>query len=368
MVEIAKPVAIPKTRKPGTLHSFFALKFHDGDEDKAKVEAIEKALNEAGITITLMARDIEKWGKAEIPKGKTLMTDYAFPAMQQCDCNIIEFSEKGVGLGINAGYCYAIGKPIFVIAKTGSDISTTISNLATRVIFYDFPDDLIEPFKQIVADFNLLKVNNELRKHIEAVVFPQYKKNEPAHSLGHIKYVIDRSFKFAQTVPNINYDIVYTVAAYHDIGHHIDPKKHERVSAEIMQEDKKLIDFFSEDELKTIKEAIEDHRASSNHEPRSIYGKIVSTADRNNSVESCLERSYFYEKNLHPEYNDDELFNRAYEHLKLKFGENGYAKLFFEDEEYEKFLADIRKLLSDKKKFIETQRKHINGIKIRRND
>ena len=208
-----------------------------------------------------------------------------------------------------------------------------------------------------------IKINDEIQKHIENNVFPEYQKNEPAHNLSHIKYVIDRSFKFAQTVPNINYDIVYVIAAYHDIGHHIDPKKHELVSAEIMQKDQELKKFFSEDELKTIKEAIEDHRASSDHEPRSIYGKIVSTADRNNSVNSCLERSYFYGKKLHPEYSDDELFNRAYGHLKQKFGENGYAKFFFKDEEYEKFLTDIRKLLSNKEKFIEAQRTYIEKLK-----
>lgn len=368
MVEEAKPAIIPKDKKPGTLHSFFALKFHDGDKDKAKVEAIEKALNKAGITITLMARDVEKWGKAKIPKGKTLMTDYAFPAMRQCDCNIIEFSEKGVGLGINAGYCYAIKKPIFVVAKTGSDISTTISNLASKVIFYDSPNDLIKPFKQIVADFNLFRVNNNLRTHIENVIFPEYEKNERAHNLGHIKYVIDRSFKFAQGIPDINYDIVYVVAAYHDIGHHIDPKKHEMASSKLMQKDKKLKEFFSKNELKIIKEAIEDHRASLDHEPRSIYGKIVSTADRNSSVEACLERSYFYGKRLHPDYTDTQLFNRAFEHLNLKFGENGYAKFFFKDEEYEKFLTDIRKLLSDRQKFIETQRKYIKNLKLQKNN
>ncbi|MBR3122450.1 HD domain-containing protein [Candidatus Saccharibacteria bacterium] len=208
-----------------------------------------------------------------------------------------------------------------------------------------------------------IKINDEIQKHIENNVFPEYQKNEPAHNLSHIKYVIDRSFKFAQTVPNINYDIVYVIAAYHDIGHHIDPKKHELVSAEIMQKDQELKKFFSEDELKIIKEAIEDHRASSDHEPRSIYGKIVSTADRNNSVNSCLERSYFYGKKLHPEYSDDELFNRAYGHLKQKFGENGYAKFFFKDEEYEKFLTDIRKLLSNKEKFIEAQRTYIEKLK-----
>lgn len=153
MPQKAQKAKIPYERKPKTLHSFFALKFHEGDEDRAKVEAIEAALNKAGIEITLMARDVEKWGEAEIPEGKTLMRDYAFPAMLQCDCNIIEFSEKGVGLGINGGFCYASGKPIYIIAKTNSDISTTIANVATEIIFYDKPEDLTEPFRKIVQNF-----------------------------------------------------------------------------------------------------------------------------------------------------------------------------------------------------------------------
>ena len=209
----------------------------------------------------------------------------------------------------------------------------------------------------------MIEINNELKKYIEENIFPEYQKNEKAHNIEHIKYVINRSFKFAETVDNINYDIVYTVAAFHDIGHHIDPKKHEIISAEIMMKDENLKKFFSEWERNIIKEAIEDHRASSNHEPRSIYGKIVSTADRNNTVEACLMRSYTYGKKLEPDYTDEQLFERAYEHLKLKFGENGYAKFFFKDEEYEKFLSDIRVLLSDKNKFIDTQRAYIKLLK-----
>ena len=153
MTKLAQKAKIPCERQRAKLHSFFALKFHDGDEDLAKVEAIEKALNKAGIEITLMARDVEEWGNATIPEGKTLMKDYAFPAMKQCDCNIIEFSEKGVGLGMNGGFCYAVGKPIYVIAKTNSDISTTMANIATEVIFYDNPEDLVEPFTRIAKAF-----------------------------------------------------------------------------------------------------------------------------------------------------------------------------------------------------------------------
>lgn len=208
-----------------------------------------------------------------------------------------------------------------------------------------------------------MNINNELKKYIEKNVLPEYSKNEPAHNIDHIKYVINRSFKFADTIPDINYDMVYTIASYHDIGHHIDSKRHEIISGKIMSKDKNLKRFFSEEELKIIKEAIEDHRASSDHELRSIYGKIVSTADRDNTVESCLRRSYTYGKKLEPNFTDEKLFERAYKHLNMKFGENGYAKFFFKDEEYEKFLKDIRELLSDKNLFIDTQRTYINELK-----
>lgn len=208
-----------------------------------------------------------------------------------------------------------------------------------------------------------MKINKDLEDYIEENIFPEYSKNEPAHNIDHIKYVINRSFKFADTVPDINYDMVYTIAAYHDIGHHIDSKKHEMISGKIMSRDENLKNFFSDEELKIIKEAIEDHRASSNHEPRTIYGKIVSTADRNNTVEACLRRSYTYGKKLEPDATEEELFERAYKHLNMKFGENGYAKFFFEDEDYEKFLKEIRELLTDKKLFIATQRTYINELK-----
>lgn len=166
MSELAKKANISYERKAGMLHSFFATKFHDGEADLAKVTAIEAALNKAGIEITLMARDVEKWGKADIPEGKALMRDYAFPAMKQCDCNIIEFSEKGVGLGMNGGFCYAVGKPIYVIAKRGSDISTTMANVASEVIFYDDPEDLVEPFTKIAKKFPriILASKSKVRK------------------------------------------------------------------------------------------------------------------------------------------------------------------------------------------------------------
>ena len=208
-----------------------------------------------------------------------------------------------------------------------------------------------------------MEVNKELVEYIEKNIFPIYDKNEKGHGIEHIKYVIDRSFKFAKEVPDANLDIVYTVAAFHDIGHHIDHKKHELISADLMYKDENLKKFFNDEERLIIKEAIEDHRASSNHEPRTVYGKIVSTADRNNSVNSCLKRSYCYNRKLHPDYEEDQIFEDCHFHLNDKFGENGYAKFFFKDETYEAFLKEIRELLSDKENFKKKHKQFIEELK-----
>ena len=83
-----------------------------------------------------------------------------------------------------------------------------------------------------------MKLNKDLQKYIEENIFPSYSKNDLGHNLDHIKYVINRSLKFANEVKDINYDMVYTIAAYHDIGHFIDAKNHEKIS------DKLFMDFI----------------------------------------------------------------------------------------------------------------------------
>ena len=210
-----------------------------------------------------------------------------------------------------------------------------------------------------------MKQNFELQRYIEENILPVYDKNEVGHGIEHIEKVITRSFELVkENNLDVNPDIVYTVAAFHDLGHHIDPKKHEIISAEMMMKDESLPKFFTGEELKIIKEAIEDHRASGGQgKPRSIYGEIVSSADRNTTVEACLSRSYTYGKRLKPDATDEELFERAHFHLSEKFGVGGYAKFYFKDAKYEQFLKDIRELLSDKQKFIETQRAYIAKLK-----
>ena len=80
-------------------------------------------------------------------------------------------------------------------------------------------------------------IRKELQEYIENVIFKSYDKNEEAHNLDHIKYVINRSFMFASKVEDINLEMVYVIAAYHDIGHYIDAKNHEKVSGEMLLKD-----------------------------------------------------------------------------------------------------------------------------------
>ena len=65
----------------------------------------------------------------------------AFEAIRSCQLVVIELTEKGVGLGIEAGYAYAQGIPIITIAQKGCDISTTLAGISESVYRYsDFAD------------------------------------------------------------------------------------------------------------------------------------------------------------------------------------------------------------------------------------
>lgn len=196
------------------------------------------------------------------------------------------------------------------------------------------------------------ELNKELKEYIEAEIFPQYNKNEAGHGINHIKTVMDRSLKFAKDY-DVDINMVYTIAAYHDIGHHIDRKRHEIISAEMFMKDENMKKFFNAEERKIIKEAIEDHRASSDHEPRTIYGRIVSTADRTIiDIDTTIRRSYSYGKRNYLELSEEEQIERIYNHLKGKYGENGYAKVYLKDEEFEEALQRLRQALSNKQDFI----------------
>jgi uncharacterized protein len=212
---------------------------------------------------------------------------------------------------------------------------------------------------------DMRKVNAKLEDYINKNVFPEYTKNENAHGIEHIKFVIERSFEIADVLKeDLNYDIIYTVASFHDLAHHISPEIHEKLSAEIMSTDQNLKEYFNEEELRIIKEAIEDHRASLEYEPRNIYGKIISSADRNVSVDKYLERAYSFNKGHYPEKTKEEHYSDIYNHAIKKFGRSGYAttKYYFEDTRYQAYLNELQDLIDNKDKFYERLDKVIENL------
>jgi len=217
--------------------------------------------------------------------------------------------------------------------------------------FDRFLSDLI--FDEIKINKGLEKVDNKLKKYIEEKILPEYELNDGGHNSEHIKYVLKRAFELGNE-DEINYDILYTCVCFHDIACHIDRDNHEVLSAKRAYEDNFLNGFFNAIEMKIIREAIEDHRASLEYIPRNIYGKILSSADRKVEVKQYLLASISYEKKKNPEIDKNESVERSYQFAIKKFGKNGYAvnKSYVEDLKYKKYLEDIQYLINNKESFI----------------
>ena len=201
------------------------------------------------------------------------------------------------------------------------------------------------------------QISAKVRKYIETRILPQYEKLS-GHAGGHIEQVIDRSLEFAKQAPGVNLDMVYIIAAYHDLGRLIDNETHNIESAKMMRANKFLLENFTAEEVETMAEAVEDHRASLGHEPRSIYGKIVSSADRNPTVESMLERAYDYNKLLHPDYSEDEIIEDVRVHIREKYSPDGYAAktMYFKDPSFEKMLVKVEEITRTPESFAKVQK------------
>ena len=212
----------------------------------------------------------------------------------------------------------------------------------------------------------MINVNKELRNYIENSVMIQYDENNiRGHGKEHIETVISRSFELAKEF-NLDLDpnMIYVIAAFHDIGYKTNPDEHKEVSSKMFLEDIKLKKFFNDDQIKIIADAIVDHRASLEYEPRSIYGKLVSSADREISVENMLKRSILFQSDKHKNENPTsmQVIEYSYKKLSSKYGKGGYAKMYFQDEKYLNYLQKLQELLGDKDKFINAELDIINEI------
>ena len=179
-------------------------------------------------------------------------------------------------------------------------------------------------------------MNQQLVEYIESEIIPRYAGFDEAHRVDHARTVIEESLKLARIAGQagndkgeaINIDMVYAIAAYHDTGLCEGREKHHLVSGRIIREDGTLRRWFTEDQIETMAQAAEDHRASSDHEPRSIYGRIVAEADRIIDGETIVRRTIQFGLSHYPELGRRQHWERMCAHLKEKYDYGGYLKLW----------------------------------------
>ncbi len=212
-------------------------------------------------------------------------------------------------------------------------------------------------YKFIGEDVN--KIEEEIN-YVEDKVLPLYDTNIGGHGRDHILTVIMRSFEIKKEFDlSLKNKLILIIAAYHDIGYKKDPDNHEQVSSEMFLADKEIQKFLELDEVQIVAEAIVDHRASLEYEARSEYGKLVSSADRETSVENMLKRSFLYQADKHADENPtiEQVIEYSFKKLTKKFGKDGYAKMYFPDKKYTEYLKEMQELLENKDKFIAREMK-----------
>lgn len=189
-------------------------------------------------------------------------------------------------------------------------------------------------------------IQPQLKGYIEQEILPRYDHFDSAHQRNHAEEVIERSLALAVHY-DVNTDMVFAIAAYHDTGLCEGRDVHHLVSGRIIREDMKLREWFDEGQIETMAQAAEDHRASSGHEPRSIYGKIVAEADRLISPEKVIKRTIQYGLDHHPELDKEGQYQRFRQHLLEKYSDTGYLRLWIPESDNAVRLEELRMIIRE---------------------
>ena len=189
-------------------------------------------------------------------------------------------------------------------------------------------------------------VNSELQAYVETEILPRYDAFDKAHQRGHAEMVISQSMQLAEQL-GVDVNMAYAIAAYHDTGLTEGRELHHKVSAQIIRNDKRLRQWFTEEQIEVMADAAEDHRASNEKPPRTIYGRIVAEADRFIDPEDIIRRTVQFGHDHYPTLSREEHYNRMVQHLHEKYGRNGYLRLWFPDSPNAQRLEQLRCIIDD---------------------
>jgi nucleoside 2-deoxyribosyltransferase len=119
---------------------YLAIKFHADHRNRELVDRISAEFEKQGLTTVCVARDLEEWGQVSFDAHDLMQI--ALGAIQRSAAVVVEFTEKGVGLGIEAGYAAALDIPVFVLVRPEAEVSITLDGISTDVFRYTDDDSL----------------------------------------------------------------------------------------------------------------------------------------------------------------------------------------------------------------------------------
>jgi len=131
------------------MNAYLGIKFHADNRNRVDIDSISGVLNRCGFEAICVQRDVERWSAVQFAPDELMAR--TFDRIKRCQLVVIELSEKGVGLGIEAGYAYAQGIPIVVAARHGRDVSATLRGIADEVCFYDVASELEPVFERYAS-------------------------------------------------------------------------------------------------------------------------------------------------------------------------------------------------------------------------
>lgn len=191
------------------------------------------------------------------------------------------------------------------------------------------------------------QVDLTLMEFVEKQILPRYTAFGESHGLYHVTRVIKNSLELARML-GADINMTYTIAAYHDLGMEGPRAIHHITSGKILTADARLKKWFSPEQIKIMREAVEDHRASASHAPRSIYGKIVAEADRDIDIDTVFTRAIQYGIEHDPDKDKEWQFKRFDSHMEEKYSNNGYIKLWIPHSPNEKKIKELRDIIVNK--------------------
>ncbi len=248
---------------------------------------------------------------------------------------------------------YFLGKPLSdeLIHQDGEILHVTWveQNEVEQYLRFDNDKELL---KYAVKKFNEIErgIPNNLIEYIEINILPMYKSLDKAHGLDHVYHVIFEALKLTKTFKDVDPKLVYTIAAFHDLGLLDGRDKHHITGGIRLKQDQMIQSLFKQQEIEVMVNAVFDHRASNDHEPRTIYGKIIAEADRDMNANKIIYRTALYESSKHPDLTIDEKVENCYQHMLEKYSEKGYMKLYLEIGKNVSELKKLRKTISNEAK------------------